>query len=401
MTRVMRLVAILIAGALAPVRAAAQPAPLEPTPIECWWRTSAGAVRVGEPFTFVLTCAVVETDAVTIVPDQSRLDPSVAQMTPFEVLGGSHGPDVRGGDRRFFQYEYTLRLVGDDLFGRDVKLPEMRIPYRIQTRAARGASIEGRERTYTVPPESIRVLSTVPADATAIREAPAETLASIDTRAFRANALMIMGAVLLALGGLCAILALVKLAQRYRRAAPDTRHLVVDRAILRQAAAELSAIKREREGGGWTPDLAARALSALRIVASCAVDRPVGQTTAPSSANGAAAGSLLVRRRWIGGEHVLVSGSMTAPRLAAARRQMSQNGRGPSADILDTLEAALGRFTRAQYGRDDRALDAADLDEALAGGERAARRMARERSWLMTHVAAVARAARGSRRWVR
>ena len=31
-------------------------------PLQCWWRTSAGAVRVGEPFTVVLTCAVLETD---------------------------------------------------------------------------------------------------------------------------------------------------------------------------------------------------------------------------------------------------------------------------------------------------------------------------------------------------
>jgi len=33
---------------------------VETDPIQCWWRTSAGAVRVGEAFSVVLTCAVLE-----------------------------------------------------------------------------------------------------------------------------------------------------------------------------------------------------------------------------------------------------------------------------------------------------------------------------------------------------
>src|SRR4051812_21672532 len=68
-------------------------------PIQCWWRTSAGAIRVGEPFTVVLTCAVIETDAAQVVVDQSRLEPSVMQFAPFEVLGGTHGADLRTDDR--------------------------------------------------------------------------------------------------------------------------------------------------------------------------------------------------------------------------------------------------------------------------------------------------------------
>src|SRR5947207_5385658 len=87
-------------------------------PLQCWWRTSTGAVRVGEPFTVVLTCAVLETDQVTVVPDQTRLEPSVVQFAPFEVLGGTHGADLRSGDRRFFQYEYRLRLIADGMFGK-------------------------------------------------------------------------------------------------------------------------------------------------------------------------------------------------------------------------------------------------------------------------------------------
>src|SRR5688500_4116287 len=42
---------------------------VEMDPIRCWWRTSAGAVITGESFSVVLTCAVVETDSVQVVPD--------------------------------------------------------------------------------------------------------------------------------------------------------------------------------------------------------------------------------------------------------------------------------------------------------------------------------------------
>src|SRR2546428_4462623 len=64
---------------------------VETDPMQCWWRTSAGAIRVGEPFSLVLTCAVVENDAAKVVVDQSKLEPSVIQLAPFEVTGGRRG----------------------------------------------------------------------------------------------------------------------------------------------------------------------------------------------------------------------------------------------------------------------------------------------------------------------
>src|SRR5262245_1123749 len=94
--------------------AGAQPTATDP--IQCWWRTSTGAVKVGEPFSLVLTCAVIETAELTVVPEQSQLEPSVLQLPPFEVLGGTHAPDLRDGDRRFFQYEYQLRIISESVF---------------------------------------------------------------------------------------------------------------------------------------------------------------------------------------------------------------------------------------------------------------------------------------------
>src|SRR6478672_3273344 len=115
-------------------------------PLQCWWRTSTGAIRIGEQFSIVLTCAVLETDTATVVVDQSRLEPSVVQFAPFEVLSGSHGAVLRTDQRRFFQYVYRLRLIAENLFGKDVSLPESKLSYRVQTKVGdRSAALQGRD----------------------------------------------------------------------------------------------------------------------------------------------------------------------------------------------------------------------------------------------------------------
>src|SRR2546425_3343710 len=89
---------------------------VETDPMQCWWRTSAGAIRVGEPFSLVLTCAVVENDAAKVVVDQSKLEPSVIQLAPFEVTGGAHGADLRTDERRVFFYGRPPRPVSPKPF---------------------------------------------------------------------------------------------------------------------------------------------------------------------------------------------------------------------------------------------------------------------------------------------
>src|SRR4051812_3911623 len=161
---------LLFAGLASP--AAAQT--VQTDPLQCWWRTSSGAIRVGEPFTVTLTCAVLETDAATVVVDQTRLEPSVVQFAPFEVVGGSHGADLRTDQRRFFQYVYRLRLIAENLFGKDVALPETKLSYRVQSKVGeKAAALQGRDQAYMLPAQSVRVMSLVPADASDIRDAAA------------------------------------------------------------------------------------------------------------------------------------------------------------------------------------------------------------------------------------
>jgi len=367
---------------------------VETDPLQCWWRTSAGAVRVGEPFTVVLTCAVLETDAATVVIDQGKLEPSVVQFAPFEVMGGQHAADLHTDLRRFFQYEYRLRLIGEGNFGKDVPLPETKLSYRVQSKVGQKTSIQGRDQNYVLPAQSIRILSLVPADAADIRDASGETFADLDQRAFRANLFVVIGGVLFALAGLLTLIGVVRLVQRLRKPAAAADRLVSDGAILRKAGRELAAVQREREGGGWTPELAARALAALRIAGAYALSRPVSRAVlspqssgaSPQSSvngNGHGDGALIVttglRRR----KQIAASGAVTARSIA--HEQKRGLGTAKRAELLSSLDRALAQFTAAQYGRAE-TIDAPALDDALAAGKAAVRRVALEQTWVMRKI---------------
>ena len=363
-------------------------------PLQCWWRTSAGAIRIGEPFSVVLTCAVLETEAATVVVDQSRLEPSVVQFAPFEVLGGSHGADLRTDQRRFFQYEYRLRLIAENMFGKDAALPESKISYRVQSKVGQKTAIQGRDQTYMLPPQSIRVMSLVPADASDIRDTSAETFGDIDQRAFRANLFTVIGSVLFVVAGLLALLALVRLFRRYRTPASAIARPMTDGAILRGVRRELAAVRRDRENGGWTPELAGRALAALRIAATYALGRRVGFTDLGPITNPHSPlrnpqfedpGRLALTAGWFKGKPIAVSGAVTTASVAREHARGAANGR--RAAMLDSLAQALSALTTAQYGRGGTALDESALDQALATAFDVVKRMRLEQTWIMKKLA--------------
>ena len=368
-------------------------------PLQCWWRTSNGAIRVGEPFSVVLTCAVLETDAAMVVVDQSRLEPSVVQFAPFEVLGGSHGADLRRDDRRFFQYEYRARLIAENQFGKDVSLPETKLSYHIQSSVGQKTSLQGRDQSYILPPLSIRVLSLVPADATDIRDTPSETFNDVDQRGFRANLLSVIGGVLLAVAALLTLLALVRLLARYRKPAEASSRLISDSAAIRAAARELAAVRRQREGGGWTPELAGRALAAMRVAGAYAVGRraslmpAASQSSAgsPESLDGSQApeeaGRLIVRAGWPRARRVAVSGAITAQSVGRDRIRRAGTAGFAASPMYESLEQALSALTAAQYGRNG-TLDDTALDEALATGGQVLKRARLDQTWVMKRLAA-------------
>lgn len=359
----------------------------ETEPVQCWWRTSIGAVRVGEPFSVVLTCALVEAQSTSVVADEGKLDPTVIDLPPFEVLTGRRGTDLQAPDRRFIQYEYNLRLVSDSLFDTDVPLPPLKITYRVKTRGGEGGMTEGLERTYVLPQQSIHLLSLVSDDASDIRDAPSTTFAEVEAAAIRATTLVRAGGVLMALGGLVAIVGLGRAASGLRSKVSAADQPLSGRAILRRVDRELGAVMRAREDGGWTPELAGRALAALRIAANYATARRVSQQTVDAETD-AADGALIVHAG-LRGRRVLVSGSVTPWIIAhdLTRARTAKRG-GADRGRLEEIQTILTGLTHAAYGRDAHASEA-DLDAWLAAGRRLVRQLARKHHWIVKKLAAM------------
>jgi hypothetical protein len=355
--------------------APAQPAPtresgtrnVEVDPIRCWWRTSKGAVRIGEQFDVTLTCAVLESEAVTVVVDESRLGNAVVQMAPFEVVAGSHPADLHSGIRRFFQYDYRIRIISPDAIGTDVRIPDMALHYRVNSKVAENAAVQGRDLLYYLPPQVVRVESLVPEGSTDIRDASGASFATIDALTFRSGIFNIVGLALIAFGGLMILLVLVRLARGARRRTPaDQRELSIG-TLLGVATRELAAVRSERASAGWTDELIDRALSATRVAAAGALGRTISQRVATSDLV-VGEGRLLARgpRR---GTKRIVSAPTTAHDLVRRINQLSVADSGRP--TLEALREALSAFTAAQYGR-DAARNESALDEALDAAARAA-----------------------------
>jgi hypothetical protein len=343
---------------------------VEVEPITCWWRSSTSAARSGEPFTLMLTCQVVETDTTKVVPDLSKLDPSVVQLQPFEVIGGSRAPDLTVPGKRFFQYEYQLRLINEGAFGADVDVPQLQISYRIESQVARGEAIQGRDLNYNLLPISIRLLSIVPEDTMDIREAPAAAFQAVEARESRAELLELVGTLLFGLAGVVLLVMLVSLVRARRVHTKTERWRAPARAIASAAQSTLNEVQQSSRGG-WDSDLAGRALAATRVAASMVNGRSVGQSKAIA---GAPVGGQLLVKSWLGRGGVLVSGSATPQNVEDAN-----------------LASSLLTFSRARYGRSDK-LDGGALDEALETAMAAARRATSEHSWIADLLRRKARA---------
>lgn len=358
-----------------PGLAVAQPAPTRESgtrnvavdPIRCWWRTSAGAVHVGEQFDLALTCAVLESEAVSVVVDESRLGNAVVQMAPFEVVSGTHPADLHEGIRRFFQYEYRLRLINPDVVGQDVRVPDIGLHYRVNSKVDGNASVQGRDLMYYLPPAVIRIESLVPDGATDIRDATGASFGSIDALTFRAGLFNIIGLALMAFGALMVLLVLIRLARGARTRTPADQRELSASALLGVATRELAAVKRERNASGWTDDLLDRALGAARVAGAGAMGRPINQRVTDAETVGGE-GRLMTRgpRR---GTKRIVSASATPHDLTGLLARLKPND-GRRSD-LEALRDALTALTAAQYGRPQARPESA-LDEALEGAARAA-----------------------------
>jgi hypothetical protein len=363
-------VAALMALGTVHVLGTSQLVDVEVEPITCWWRSSTTAVRSGEPFDLALTCAVVETESTRVVPDQSKLDPAVVQLQPFEVIGGSRAPDMQVPGRRFFQYDYRLRLISESAFGTDVEVPELEISYRIESSVTRGEMVQGRDLNYSLLPIAIRLISLVPNDTLDIREAPAAAFSAVQSREARGDLLRLVAMILFTLSGVVLLAMLVSLVRRSRIVQRKDAWMVSGGAIAAAAKRELAEV-RQQSRGGWDADLAGRALAALRLAAGLLGGHAVGQVRR-RGAETPHAGQLLVTGL-LGRGGALVSGSVTSQTAGD-----------------EAIVSSFRAFTAARYGRTP-AFESSVLDAALETAVDTAGRAAAAQAWWKRLLARVTR----------
>ena len=347
-----RRLAVIVAWLLCLAVVAAQPAEPEQVQLDalqCWRDLGSDAVRVGEQFTMIVTCGVIETDAATTVPNEIALSADTIDLSPFEVVGGQRFPDVRDGPWRFFQYQYTVRVIDESLFGRDVEIPALELQYHIQRTLDGGSTLPGRELRYTLAPHPIRILSLVPENAENIRELAGETFGAVDARLFRANLSILVAAAfgVVAVGFLT--LALLRLGREWRGQAPKSAQLIPVAVIARRALTELTALQNDTQEQGWNPTFVGRALAALRLAGAAALSAPVAQELIRSG-QADREGQLSIRRGVWRPRTTALSAAVTAG--AIAREIEQRRGRRPddaSLDRLETLQAAFHTFTVARY----------------------------------------------------
>ena len=363
--RVGLLCALFVISGSFSIRAQDVASTVEVDAMECWRRIGANAVHVGERFDMQVTCSIVETDEARAVADVSWLDPETLAVSPFEVVDGERYQDLVQGPRRFFQYRYSLRLIGEDYFGLDVELPPLEVRYRIERALPTGVVAEGRELTYVLPAESVRVLSLVPTNASDIRELPTDTFGDAEARLFRASAVNIAGMVfgtfaLIALGGAMLV------ARREWKGRTETGNLCAsDWGIARGTLNHIVSVQRERETNDWTPTLVARGLAAFRVAGALAVSLPVAQREVTSDEpESGGEGEVLVSRSLFSSTRLNVSSALTVKRLnqelAASNGTMQLDG-----DMVALVRDGLGAFSVARYGVETVDGDALDRELAL------------------------------------
>ena len=346
---VMAVWVMCLAGQLVLAAQPAEPEHVQVDALQCWRDLGSHSVRVGERFTMMVTCGVIETDTATTVPNEVALSADTIDVSPFEVVEGRRFPDVRDGPWRFFQYEYTLRVIDESVFGQDVEIPALELQYHIERTLDGGPTLPGRELRYVLAPHPIRIMSLVPENAENIREPAGETFGAVDARLFRANLAMLVAAAIgvVAVGFL--VLALLRLRSDWRERAPKSQQLIPVSAIVRRALTELTALQDATQEEGWNPTFVGRALAALRLAGAAALSTPVAQESVrPGRAD--REGQLSIRRGLWQRRTTALSAAVTAGAIVKEiehrRRRRPDDA---SLDCLENLQAAFRTFTVARY----------------------------------------------------
>ena len=366
-----------------------QPGDVETDPIKCFWKTDRSTIIVGERFTVVLTCGIIETDKIKAVPDFNQLEASTIGLQPFEVVKGVRHEDIKDAPWRYIQYEYTVRLIAEGLFDKDLNLPPVKLTYHIQSSIGGGST--GRDQTYQLPAMPMHIASLVPQKVTDIRDTTLNTFSEIESRRVRSTSEYVAAVIAFGFAIVLLGLAIVRVVSRYRVRTPASERPLGLGAVLGGCLREAGRVKSDA-AGGWTPELAARALTVLRIGGAVALDRPVAQAIVDSHAS-AREGQLALRKGFFRPRRALVSNATTAGTIA--RSMAATNGRAPDARteaILKDFEESLAVLSTARYSRNGK-LDGSTLDAAFESGVSALQKLRSAKRWPMRTINSLTRQA--------
>jgi len=377
-----------------PPAPAATPAPAPPLapkagevasdPIRCWWKADRTAVRVGERFGLVLTCAVIKTGPITVEPVLNQLEPGALSLTPFEVVsGGPKVDDVIVPPWRYIQREYVMRLLSDGFFGQDVAIPSLMVTYNL---TSAGTGQQGRDQTYILPALPMKVLSLVPKGAGDIRDASGLTFASVESRRFRASVATIAAWIAFAFAGVMALFALSRVVGLFRVSGSHVVKPLPAPSLLQASLRVLGQVKQDAARAGWTSELSRRAVSALRIAGATAVGKRVAQdfvtTDVPERD-----GQVVVSTGWPKRKRVLLSAATTPMTIT---RELENGSRADTRtrSSAESIAQAIGVLSAAAYGRTSPS-DNSSLDTALEDSTDAVRRLRAGTMWPRRTAAAL------------
>ena len=206
---------------------------------------------MAEPFGLTLTCRVMETDRMRVVPNLAEIEPTAIELTPFEVLEGTRHEDIVVPPWRYVQYEYTVRLLGDEFFGKDIPIPATNLPFRVQTGGAE--TVEGAEQMYLLPSMPMRILSLVPSQAADILDPTTDTFADLEARRVRSRIEIVASAMFFGFAAILASVGAVRIGERFRQRGPAVEKTVPVGTVLGSCAREIDRVRAEalRDGGRW------------------------------------------------------------------------------------------------------------------------------------------------------
>ena len=288
---------------------------------------------------------------------------------------------MRQGRWRFLQYRYTLRIMGEDLFGREIAIPGLELRYRAERAVRAGEQIGGQDKIYKMPAYPLHIESLVPKDASNIADAADESFGDLRARRFRANAAFVAAALVLVLPPVLTFSVLLRNRRRHYAKVRHA-HTLDTAAILRRVNREFAGVKKARETSGWDEHLIGRALASFRIVGAVAVGQPITQRPLEAGAS-ALEGQFALRRQILRPDRVAIASSLTPEALAGAlasagrlseleaRREWLSNG----------FQRAFATFNQARYVSGGVPQDDSALDEALTTGSDGVRILRREHAW--------------------